>query len=80
MESTDNLVLEHLRHIRHAVDSIRDNVQEQSRRLTRRETMIGGIRRDQALDAENAAHLAARLDNVIERVDRIEGRLSLRED
>ncbi|PWR20601.1 hypothetical protein [Zavarzinia compransoris] len=80
MDTVDNLVLEHLRHIRRTVDVIRDDVQEQAHRMTRLESMIGGLRRDQALDAENAAHIAARLDTVIERVNRIEGRLNLREE
>jgi predicted nucleic acid-binding Zn-ribbon protein len=63
MAEIDNIVLEHLRHIRSAVDGLRDDMREVKGRL--------GILESQY------ANLSNRLDRMDSRVERIEQRLSL---
>ncbi|MEA2874587.1 MAG: hypothetical protein QOH67_4806 [Hyphomicrobiales bacterium] len=63
MAETDNIVLEHLRHIRSAVDDLRDDMREVKGRL--------GILESQY------ANLSNRLDRVDGRIERIERRLNL---
>ena len=63
MDETDNIVLEHLRHIRSAVDGLRDDMREVKGRL--------GILESQY------ANLSNRLDRVDGRIERIERRLNL---
>ena len=65
MADADNIVLEHLRHIRSAVDGLRDDMREVKGRL--------GILESQY------AHLSNRLDRVDGRIERIEQRLNLAE-
>jgi predicted nuclease with TOPRIM domain len=63
MADRDNVVLEHLRHIRSAVDGLRDDMREVKGRL--------GI-----LESQYAS-LSNRLDRLDGRVERIEQRLNL---
>ena len=63
MADTDNVVLEHLRHIRAVVDGLRDDMREVKGWL--------GI-----LESQYAS-LSNRLDRMDSRVERIEQRLSL---
>jgi predicted nuclease with TOPRIM domain len=63
MAGSDNIVLEHLRHIRSAVDGLRDDMREVKGRL--------GILESQY------ANLSNRLDRVDGRIERIEQRLNL---
>lgn len=65
MTETENLVLEHLRHIRGAVDGLREDMREVKSRL--------GIMESQY------ASLSNRLDRMDSRVERIEKRLELAE-
>ncbi len=74
---SDNLVLEHLRHLRAAMDGLRDGMGEVKHRLTAVEIGIAGMRRDDAGLAEAVAHLGARCDRMSERLDRIERRLDI---
>ena len=63
MADGDNVVLEHLRHIRSTVDGLRDDMREVKGRL--------GILESQY------ANLSNRLDRLDGRVERIEQRLNL---
>jgi hypothetical protein len=65
MPDTDNVVLEHLRHIPRAIDGQRDDMREVKSRL--------GILESQY------ANLSNRLDPLDGRVERIEQRLNLAE-
>jgi DNA-binding FrmR family transcriptional regulator len=65
MTETESIVIEHLRHIRGAVDGLRDDMREVKGRL--------GILENQY------ANLSNRLDRLDGRVERIERRLELTE-
>ncbi|MGV3549695.1 hypothetical protein [Rhizobium sp.] len=56
-DETTNLVLEHLRAIRADVHEIKTVQKDHGHRLTRLELGVAALRRDQAGDAENVAHL-----------------------
>jgi len=62
-EKKDNLVLEHLRHIRGAVDDTREDMREVKSRL--------------GLLEQQYAIISGRLDRLTDRVERIERRLDL---
>jgi len=63
MADVENLVLEHLRHIRAGVDDLRMDMREVKNRL--------GI-----LEAQYAS-LSGRVDRIAERIERVERRLDL---
>lgn len=65
MTEVENIVLEHLRHIRGVVDSTREDIREIKGRL--------GILESQY------AHMSNRIDRLDARVERIEQRLELSE-
>lgn len=65
MTEVESIVLEHLRHIRGAVDSTREDIREIKGRL--------GILESQY------AHMSNRIDRLDARVERIEQRLELSE-
>ena len=68
LAETDNLVLEHLRHIRHAVDALREDMVEVKLRIGCLETEVVRL-----------AEVSTRVDRLSARVDRIERRLDLAE-
>lgn len=63
MAASDNIGVEHLRHIRSAVDDLRDDMREVKGRL--------------GILASQYANLSNRLDRLDGRVERIEQRLNL---
>jgi predicted nuclease with TOPRIM domain len=65
MTETESIVLEHLRHIRTAVDGLRDDMQEVKGRLGTLESQYASI--------------SNRVDRLDGRIDRIERRLELTE-
>ena len=70
MAETDNIVLEHLRHIRGAIDGLRDDMREVKQRL--------GILENQYANLEiQYASVSNRLDRMDGRIERIERRLEL---
>jgi len=66
MTETDNIVLEHLRHIRGAVDAMREDVREVKHR-------VGSLEREVAHVHVKVAELSERVD----RLERVEKRLDL---
>jgi prefoldin subunit 5 len=76
----ENLVLEHLRAIRADLSALRADVREIKLRQNDMTRQIAALRRDQAGDAESAAHVEARLDRFGERLERIERRLDIQEE
>jgi hypothetical protein len=71
---TENLVLEHLRHIRADIDGLRLDVRDVKHRLTALEITTANFA---AAEAGHYAATAARADRTDERLDRIERRLDL---
>jgi uncharacterized coiled-coil DUF342 family protein len=67
MVEPDNIVLEHLRHIRGAVDGLREDMREVKHR-------VGSIEREVAHVHVKVAELSERVDRVS---DRVEKRLDL---
>lgn len=71
MAEPDNIVLEHLRHIRGAVDALlRDDMREVKQR-------IGSLEREVAHVHVKVAELSERVDRVSGRLERVEKRLDL---
>lgn len=71
-EQGENLILEHLRHIRGRVDQLAEDLDTIKLRLTSLETQVAGLHGDNAI-----AH--QRMDRIEARLDRIERRLDLHE-
>jgi cob(I)alamin adenosyltransferase len=76
-EDPTSLVLEHLGAMRGDMHEMKDMLREHGHRLTRIEMSIASLRRDQASDAGNVAHLEARIDRMTEEISRIKQRLDI---
>jgi hypothetical protein len=76
MVEPENLVIEHLRHIRAAIDDVRDDVRDLKHRMTAVEINLANLA---AAEAGHYASTAVRLDRTDARLDRIEKRLELAE-
>ena len=76
-EDASNLVLEHLRAMRADMQEMKEMLREHGHRLTRIEASIASLRREQAGDAENVAHLEARIDRLTDEIARIKRRLEI---
>ena len=70
MTETESLVLEHLRHIRTAVDGLREDMREVKQR-------VGALETEFAQVTVRLAELSNRVDRLSDRVERIERRLDL---
>jgi predicted nucleic acid-binding Zn-ribbon protein len=70
MTETDNIVLEHLRHIRGAVDGLREDMREVKHR-------VGSLEREVAHVHVKVAELSERIDRLSDRLERVEKRLDL---
>jgi archaellum component FlaC len=70
----DNLVLEHLRHIRDVVDELREDVRELKHRTSSMEQQVANFA---AVEASHYAGMSIRLDRLTDRIERIERRLDL---
>jgi len=71
-EQGENLILEHLRHIRGRVDQLAEDMTTMKLRMPSLESQAAGLHGDNAI-----AH--QRMDRIESRLDRIERRLDLRE-
>lgn len=76
-DSTDLLLLEHLKAIRADIAGIKADLKENVRRLGRVEMALAGLRLDMAHHGEGMAERSLRLDRLAERIERIEKRLDL---
>ena len=74
---TDNLVIEHLCHIRARVDQIADDVTDLKLRMSGLEGAMGRVKREVAYGDETDARQQITLDKLAARIDRIERRLEL---
>jgi len=71
----ENLVLEHLRHIRGRVDLIADDIKEVKLRLSTLESSLSLVRREIIIGDETGARQQASIDRIVDRLERIEHRL-----
>lgn len=76
-ENVENLVLEHLRHIRRRVDDIADDMKDVKQRLLILEGGQTITRREVLLGEETSARQQALLDKIQERLERVERRLDI---
>ena len=76
-ENVENLVLEHLPHIRGRVDQIADDVGDLKQRMSGLESAMNLVRREVALGDETDARQQVTLDKLNVRIERIERRLEL---
>jgi tetrahydromethanopterin S-methyltransferase subunit G len=76
-ENVENLVLEHLRHIRGRVDQIADDMKDVKLRLSTLESSMSLVRREILIGDETDARQRASIDRIMDRLDRIERRLDL---
>ena len=76
-ENVENLIIEHLRHIRGRVDQIADEVSELKHRMSALESGMALVKREVIHGDETDARQQVSLDRLGERVQRIEKRLEL---
>ena len=81
MENVDNLIVEHLKGLGSDIAGMRTEMQAEFKdvkaRLNHLEGSMAGIRRDNALGAEDFARQQVSIDRLVERIQRIERRLEL---
>ena len=78
-DNIDNLVLEHLRHIRARVDQTAEDVRDLKFRFSALETPLNLVRREVVNSDENIARQQVAIDRLDARLQRVERRLELRE-
>jgi outer membrane murein-binding lipoprotein Lpp len=76
-ENTENLVLEHLRHIRSKVDQIADDMSDLKHRMSSLESAMVSVKHEIAHGDDTDARQQMTLDKLAERIQRIENRLEL---
>ena len=77
--NTENLVLEHLRHIRSRVDEIGAGMDDLKARMSALESAMVAVKREVVLGDETDARHQVSLDRIVKRLERIERRLELTE-
>lgn len=76
-ENTENLVLEHLRHIRGRVDQIGEDVTDLKHRMSSLESAMVSVKREVTQGDETDARQQVSIDRILARIERIERRLEL---
>jgi hypothetical protein len=76
-DNVENLVLEHLRHIRWKVDQIGDDMTDLKMRISSLESTMISIKHEVAHGDETDARQQLSLDKIVARIQRIETRLEL---
>ena len=76
-ENVENLILEHLRGMRASQERVEHELREIKNRITSVEAGVAGIRRDAAHDNDKIVQQQIDLDQLNERIERIEKRLEL---
>jgi hypothetical protein len=75
--STDNLIIEHLRAMRTEIAAVKSDTADTRQRLISVETSVVDMRRNVVHVFEDIAHQQLTMDKLLDRVQRIEKRLSL---
>jgi outer membrane murein-binding lipoprotein Lpp len=76
-DNVENIVLEHLRHIRSKVDQIADDMSDLKHRMSSLESAMVSVKHEVAHGDETDARQQVTLDKLVERIQRIENRLEL---
>lgn len=76
-DNVENMVLEHLRHIRSRVDQIADDMSDLKHRMSSLESAMVSVKYEVAHGDETDARQQVTLDKIIDRIQRIERRLEL---
>jgi len=76
-DNVENLILEHLRGMRGGQERIEHELREIKNRITSLEAGVAGIRRDAAHDNDKIIQQQMGLDQLAERLERIEKRLEI---
>jgi chromosome segregation ATPase len=76
-EAVENLIVEHLRHIRGRVDRIAEDMGDLKHRMSSLETAMVLVKREVSAGDETDARLQGSLDRLVDRIERIERRLEL---
>ena len=76
-DNVENLVLEHLRHIRARVDQIADDMGDLKHRMSSLESAMVSVKHEVAHGDETDARQQVTLDKLVDRIQRIENRLEL---
>ena len=77
MENVDNLVLEHLRHIRNKIDQMSEDMKDVKHRLAIVESSQGSIMQHVGHLATSIAQQQISFDRLTDRLERMERRLQL---
>lgn len=76
-DNIENIVLEHLRHIRNRVDQIADDMSDLKHRMSSLESAMVSVKHEVAHGDETDARQQVTIDKIIDRIQRIERRLEL---
>lgn len=76
-DNVENLILEHLRGMRGSQERMEHELREIKNRITSVEAGVAGIRRDAAHDNDKIVQQQMGLDQLTERMERIEKRLEI---
>jgi uncharacterized protein (UPF0335 family) len=76
-ENVENLIVEHLRHIRGRVDRIAEDMGDLKHRMSSLESAMVLVKREVSAGDETDARQQVSLDRLLDRIDRIERRLDL---
>jgi hypothetical protein len=76
-DNVENIVLEHLRHIRLRVDQIADDMSDLKHRMSSLESAMVSVKHEVAHGDETDARQQVTLDKLVDRIQRIENRLEL---
>ena len=76
-ESVENLIIEHLRHIRGRVDRIAEDMGDLKHRMSSLESAMVLVKREVSAGDETDARQQLSLDRLSERIERIERQLGL---
>jgi len=76
-ENVENLIVEHLRHIRGRVDRIAEDMSDLKHRMSSLESAMVLVKRDASSGDETDARQQVSLDRLLDRIDRIERRLDV---
>ncbi len=79
-EEVDNLILEHLRHIRSDIAVMKDDLREIKQRPGSLESAVAGLKRDNPGLCGDIAEQPSRFDRLVERVEHIERRLDRQDE